>query len=230
MARSANCRVPLDMRTKRRLWSESGGYCQNPTCANYLFPDDTDIDFAEMAHVIPASVGGPRDVHIAQVGTKERAGHGNIAVLCANCHTIVDKAPESYSADLLYSWKQRHIERLRIALGTPLFRTRASARSYIDPLLEANRLIHRTYVPDSDVYREGDPTLWQRHVRSNVIPNNREVLRILQNNRGLLRVDEAETLALFDLHVQQLESRHIFGDWSAGTQRFPSKMASILRD
>ncbi len=50
-------RLRLSTETKRRLWAESGGYCQRPECPNYLFSDESGVDFAEMAHIVAATTG-----------------------------------------------------------------------------------------------------------------------------------------------------------------------------
>jgi hypothetical protein len=227
---SQTARVTLTVFAKRQLWSESGGYCQNPGCAEYLFADGVDMDFAEMAHVIPASPDGPRDVPLDQTTLSERAHPSNIIVLCANCHTIVDKAPAQYPAEMLLAWKKRRFEQLRTAVGTPRFDSRFAARSHIEPLLAANRAVHSHYGPSGDPYVEGNPPLWRRHARSTVVPNNREILRILNANQHLLTDGEKQTVALYTLHVEEFESRHVLGDWSTGTQIFPPAMAHILTD
>ena len=117
-------RVALSNEDERRLWSESGGYCQNRACGRYLFADGSAVDFAEMAHIIPASTGGPRDVPAEEFPASERAQHDNIVVLCATCHTIVDKDPASYPARLMREWKEPHRDALERAFGTPTYSSR----------------------------------------------------------------------------------------------------------
>ena len=224
------CRVGLSAYAKRRLWSESGGYCENPACRNYLFVDEAETDFAEMAHVIPASPGGPRDVPVDEVSLAARADHENIVVLCANCHTVVDKTPDAYPAEMLREWKKRHIVLFRTMFGTPQFELRPEARRHIEPLMEANHTGPSQYGPTGDPFITGNPRLWQVHALSTIIPNNREIQRILKANRHLMTSAEKQAAALFDLHVEQFERRHVLGDWSTGTQRFPSAMQTMFAD
>jgi hypothetical protein len=226
--RSLSCRVRLSEHAKRQLWSESAGYCQNPACRNYLFAEEADVDFAEMAHVIPASPGGPRDLPINEVSLQARASPENIVVLCANCHTVVDKAPGLYAAEVMLEWKRRHIELLRTMFGTPQFDSRAEARRYIEPLMDANHAVHVQYGPTGDPYVMGNPELWQKHALTTIIPNNREIQRVLNANRHLLTDAEKQTVALFNLHIEQFERRHVLGDWTAGTERFPDAMQTVL--
>ncbi|MFJ7041877.1 HNH endonuclease [Streptomyces sp. NPDC101112] len=93
-----SCRVNPDANSRCRPWGDSGGYCGNPKCRTYLFPNDLDVDFAELAHIIPASPAGPRGVPLSDVPAEARAHHRNLILLCANCHTTIDKAPDPYPA------------------------------------------------------------------------------------------------------------------------------------
>ncbi|WP_369134240.1 HNH endonuclease signature motif containing protein [Modestobacter sp. I12A-02662] len=224
-------RLALSTETKRRLWSESGGYCQNPQCTTkQLFAAGTDIDFAEMAHIIPASTGGPRDESAPDMTPQQRAHHSNVAVLCANCHTIVDKDPASYPADLVRGWKERHARALEVALGAPEFATRAEARDYVAPKLDENRMIFTHYGPLREAVTEEGAAQWRRHVVATVIPNNANVQLALKRNRALLTPDEQATADLFSLHVFEFEARHLLDDFTAGSTRFPVAMDTILKD
>jgi hypothetical protein len=223
-----NCRVSPDVHSRRRLWGDSGGYCGNPACRDYLFPENLDVDFGELAHVIPASPGGPRGVPFDEVSREDRAHHSNLVLLCASCHTIVDKAPLSYPTEVLSGWKQSRIEEIRVAVATPTFNTRAEARLHLQGKLDANHAIHARYGPVGDPYRGGNPRLWRRYARATIVPNNRKILQVLEANRRLLTRNEQETLAIYQLHVEQFEARHVLNDFTAGTERFPEAMERIL--
>lgn len=224
------CRVSPSVSSRRRLWGDSGGYCGNPACREYLFPDDLDVDFGELAHVIPASPDGPRGVPFDEVVAEDRAHHSNLILLCANCHTTIDKAPAAYPAEMLHGWKQKRIDEIQIAVSTPTFQTRAEARAHLQGELDTNRAIHTRYGPVGDPYRQGNPALWRRHARATIVPNNRKILRVLEANRHLLTRDEQETLAVYRLHVDQFEGRHVLEDFTTGMERFPEAIERILLD
>ncbi|MFC4859204.1 hypothetical protein [Actinophytocola glycyrrhizae] len=224
------CRVNPSVSSRRRLWGDSGGYCGNPACREYLFPDDLDVDFGELAHVIPASPDGPRGVPLDEVVAEDRAHHSNLVLLCANCHTTIDKAPAAYPVEMLHGWKQKRIDEIQIAVSTPTFQTRAEARAHLQGELETNRAIHTRYGPVGDPYRHGNPALWRRHARATIVPNNRKILRVLEANRHLLTRDEQEILAVYRLHVDQFEGRHVLEDFTTGTERFPEAIERILLD
>jgi hypothetical protein len=195
-----------------------------------LFPDDLDVDFGELAHVIAASPGGPRDVPLADVSLEDRAHHSNIILLCANCHTVIDKAPAAYPSEMLRQWKLKRLEEIRAAVSTPKFASRAEARAYIERELDTNRAIHAKYGPVGDPYTGGNPVLWLRYARATIVPNNRKILSLLDANRHLLTRNETATLAQYRLHVQQFEDRHVLGDFSTGTERFPEKIERVFLD
>lgn len=217
-------RLPLSESTKRRLWSECAGYCQNPADGTFLFKEDTDVDFAEMAHIVPATTSGPRDVAGVTLTREERAHHSNIVVLCANCHTIVDKDPDNYPLQVLKQWKARHQETLRAAFGTPVFEDRAQARAYVEPRFAANRAIFRRYGPQDDEFSEERAAQWRRHALKTVVPNNAAIARVIKQNRMLLRPDEREAADEFMIHEAEFAARHVLNDWTAGSQTFPAGM------
>lgn len=222
-------RLALSVPTKRRLWAESGGYCQNPECAIFLFTEE-ETDFAEMAHVIAASEGGPRDKPNIELSDEDRALPANIAVLCANCHTKVDKAPATYTAEMMHIWKENSANDIRALRGTPQFSTRSEARAHIELRLDENRAIFNSYGPSPEHNNDARASQWRRHVVRTIIPNNAQVHRVLKKNRDLLKARERETADLFSIHVTEFAARHILGDWAAGGTRFPDGMTTILED
>jgi hypothetical protein len=221
-------RVNLSQPAKDWLWSESGGYCQNPECRADLhgFVERTHI--GELAHIIPASTEGPRAGEGPALTEDERALPENVAVLCPTCHTMIDKAPEEYPADTLRGWKRRSQQARALAHGTPGFATRLEAREFIEGLLGANRAVFDLYGPLDEVFDDARAEQWRRHVKDTIIPNNRTLLRVLQLNRGLLTDAEKTTADVFAVHVQELEERHLEGNWTPGSTMFPNAMESIL--
>jgi hypothetical protein len=227
---SANQRVRLTEHTKRYLRSESAGFCQNPGCRTELFSTADAVDIAEMAHVIPASHGGPRDLARDDMGLEERAAAGNILVLCSNCHTLIDKAPDRYDADLLGSWKREHIDRLAAALSTPVFASRVDARAHIEPLLEQNRMVFNLYGPDREDFSDDRAAQWRYHARRTIVPNNERIIRALDTNRHLLKTGERRVVELLRVHVREFSDRHTLGRWGAMTVRFPAGAAGLFAE
>ncbi|WP_416873611.1 HNH endonuclease [Kitasatospora sp. SC0581] len=184
---------------------------------------------AELAHIIPASTNGPRATEGADLTESERADPTNILVLCPTCHTMIDKGYSQYPAGELRRWKERSRRARAVAFGTPQFTSRAEARAAVEPLLGANRTVFQLYGPLDDVFDDTRADQWGRHVVDTVIPNNRTLLQLLQSNRDLLTDGEKATVDIFAIHMKQLEERHLEGNWTPGSMRFPDAMNVILK-
>lgn len=232
MTDSTTKRLPLTTLAKYLLWSESGGYCQNPQCRVelHLVINGDRRHQAEFAHIIPAQTGGPRDAEDPALTGQERAQPENILVLCPSCHTMIDKAPSAYPAAVLREWKQQSQKARAGAFGTPVFDTRADARAYVEALLDANRAVFDRYGPRSGIFDDDRADQWRRHVASTIIPNNQKLQLLLHINRQLLTAQEKTTFHTWAIHAQEFEERHLKGDWTAGSTRFLSEMATILKD
>jgi hypothetical protein len=63
-----------------------------------------------------------------------------------------------------------------------------------------------------------------------VVPDNSAILRVLNQNRALLRPDEREAADLYGIHVADFEARQVLGEWSAASPTFPSGMDAIFED
>jgi hypothetical protein len=221
-------RVKLSQPAKDWLWSESGGHCQNPECRADLHGFVKRMHIGELAHIIPASMEGPRADEGPELTQGERALPENVVVLCPTCHTVVDKAPEEYPSDVLRAWKRRSQDARVVAHGTPVFASRSEAREFVEELLGANRVVFDLYGPLHEVFDNARAEQWRRHVKEKIIPNNRTLLRVLQVNWRLLTGPEKVTVHMFAVHVQELEERHLEGNWTPGSTRFPNAMESIL--
>lgn len=222
-----------DRHTTLRLFADSGGYCQRPECASRLFVDTgtKNIHFAEMAHIIAASGGGPRaDATVTQA---DKGSYDNLILLCANCHTTIDKAPVDFPDTMIREWKRKHVERLKSLFGAIKYPDRASARKAIEPVLTENRAVFDQYGPHND-YRE-DPEselakVWQRKMRAIILPNNRRILAILDINRCHLSRPESGMLEAFRQHIDDLEAKHIGEGRGDVASRFPVGMTDILTE
>ena len=221
-----------DVHTQRRLFAASAGYCQNPACANELFVDTGGKSFhiAEMAHVFAANVGGPR--FNPQLSEAERGAFENLLVLCANCHTMVDKAPDTFSDSTMLGWKREHSNKILGLFGATRLGNRAAAREVVEPLLAQNRAIFDSYGPHIEAAlnpESGTAEQWKRKMLTRILPTNRRVLAVLDANRHLLHNIERATVEKFRQHIDDLEAFHIEGS-REDASRFPIELSSILEN
>lgn len=216
--------------TKLRLFSESGGYCQNPSCRSSLFVDTGSdaIHIAEIAHVISAENGGPRAVEA--MTPEARAAYDNLLLLCPTCHTIIDKAEASFPDSLIRSWKEDHRNKIADLFGVRIYETRAAVRAAIEPSLRENRTIFENYGPMTMDRFNPESTLpaqWLRKIRDNILPNNRKILAICDANARHLANEEASVLDLFRQHVNDFEAKHVAGVEESGMQ-FPERASDLF--
>jgi hypothetical protein len=219
-----------DAHTQRRLFAASAGYCQNPSCANELFVDAAGESFhiAEMAHVFAANDDGPRAK--PELSKEERGAFENLVVFCANCHTMVDKAPDAFPDSMILQWKREHANKLQGLFGAVRFDNRTVARQVVEPLLAQNLAIFQQYGPHIEAARNpesGAAERWKRKMLTRILPNNRRVLAILDTNRHLLGDGEKLTLERFRQHIDDLEAFHIEGN-RQDASRFPDDLSKIL--
>ena len=223
-------RVALGQGVKLRLFSDAAGFCQNPACLRALFPEEANHShMAEIVHIVAASDRRPRAD--ANVGTEYRGSYNNLLVLCPACHTMVDKAPQMYPCGQLKQWKRGHAAKVMKAFGLDCYGNREDARRAIEPLMKENFFIFEKYGPNNE--RRLDPEseiarVWKRKVLSKILPNNRKILMILDENRALLSAQECTVLEEFRQHVEEIEERHLGDASTVGFQRFPLRMQAIL--
>ncbi len=219
-----------DRNTTLRLFADSGGYCQRPECASRLFVDTgtKNVHIAEMAHIIAASDDGPRAD--AKASAAEKGSYDNLILLCANCHTSIDKAPEDFPDAIIKGWKRKHVQRIASLFGAVAYADRAAAREAIEPALSENRAVFDLLNPDND-YRDNPESdaarVWQRKMQAIILPNNRRILAVVDANAHHLNAAERKTLEAFRQHIDDLEAKHI-GQGDDVASRFPEGMDDIL--
>lgn len=97
-------------KTLKILYALSGHQCAFPDCGVPITepgtPESGPLVVGEICHIYAVSEQGPRGKSGLQ--EKELNAPENLIILCPNHHRLVDGQPETYTADLLKSWKQAH--------------------------------------------------------------------------------------------------------------------------
>jgi len=220
--------------TKLRLFSEAAGHCQRPDCLLPLFPAEMggDMHIAEMAHVIPHGVIGPRHQERPD-GDFEAGSSENLVLLCPTCHTIVDKDPASYSRSTLLSWKQNHLAALARHQGICPYAERRQVRGAIGSAMAENKAVWSEIAPNNGSQFAYDPEsgvarTWEQRMRNVILPNHFRIESIIKANLDHLTEAEREVFAKYQEHVRGLIERHICGI-SGGAIRYPTAMDGILK-
>lgn len=224
-------RVSPTTTTKLRLFADSGGYCANPECLTEIFHEFVDevIHIGEIAHVISAGGQGPRSDNAL---TPEQKGqYENLILLCPTCHTIIDKAEQQYPVETILEWKRHHKEKVKKAFGVRSYNSREEVRSVLEPLFLENSVMFQEYGPLTDERFNPESTLpeqWLRKIRSKVIPNNRKVVGLCEENSNFLTQEEKVLFEKFRQHVDDFEAKHLAGAEENGRQ-FPNGFDSVFK-
>lgn len=193
--------------------------------------ENKSVRLAEVAHIVAASVDGPRADESA---TEEvLTSIDNLAVLCPTCHAIVDGAPEHYPTELLRDWKSNHEARVLNALATPRYDDRRELAAVVRAILTENRLIWELYGPES-IHAEGIVSdvsaVWSRQVLETIVPNNSRLIRLLTENDHLVGEAERKALARLRLHNDAMTERHVNGVVNHAAPRFPLELDDLFKE
>jgi hypothetical protein len=228
----SNGRANPNKQVTLRLFADAAGYCQRPGCRKRLFSEEDGEDYhlAEMAHIFAASDDGPRAR--SSLSREDRAKYENLILLCPNCHTEIDKAPNTFPDLLVLEWKKKHKEIIKNSLGIAQLESREQINAFITPLLNCNKKIFETLGPDNDYHHNPEAeeaNSWKRKILTQIIPNNQKILLTIDANIHLAKADELDTIESFRQHVDDLIQRHL-GENTSIASRFPIKMNNIFKD
>jgi hypothetical protein len=100
--------MSISERDVKVLWGRAAGrctICKIPVTADKQTVTDA-YPFGEAAHIVAEKAGGPR----GDDGLPDYARNNylNLMLLCPNCHTKIDKAPEDFSVKRLLQLKSEH--------------------------------------------------------------------------------------------------------------------------
>lgn len=214
-----------------RLVAAAGGHCERPLCQTgflwHELADGSAVRLGEVAHIVAASAEGPRGD--AQADDDDLVAYTNLMLLCPTCHTIVDGAPDEYTADILRGWKIEHESRVTGILGVARYESRDQARQHLVRLLEENRVVWERYGPESpEAWRPETAVTWSTEVKDVILPNSTRIERLLEVNAHLLRPDEERTAAEFSAHSRALAQRHLAGVVNPAASRFPAALNTVF--
>ena len=109
-----NVRISIPDKVRAQLWVAAGGRCEFNCCNKRLDRNvltRQDLFLGQHAHIIGDSPNGPR----GNEALSKKLAHdpANLMLLCAPCHTTIDRLAGDYDADLLHRMKQRHEDRIQ---------------------------------------------------------------------------------------------------------------------
>ncbi len=108
-------------KTRKLLWGRSGNRCALCKCDLVMDGSTTDDQsvVGDECHIIAKSPNGPR-YQSAYKNTID--DYSNLILLCKTHHKLIDDQSQIYTADKLWSMKERHEEWVRDTLGVAVNR------------------------------------------------------------------------------------------------------------
>jgi len=111
--------VAVPVSEQRKLLQRSGGVCALPRCRRALTTDPdpagATVSIGQIAHIVGDSVEGPRGD--SALSPQERNECGNLILLCAHHHALVDAQPNVWTVPRLLAMKQTHERWVQQQLG-----------------------------------------------------------------------------------------------------------------
>lgn len=104
---------------KLLVWIRAGGHCE--LCGRDITQDPrlraSFHRWGEVAHVLPASVQGPRapESYTETDAKAHTDSPDNLVLACPNCHTLIDEDPELHVTSVLMARHLAHVQRVRWA-------------------------------------------------------------------------------------------------------------------
>lgn len=112
--------MTFSQRTLKTLWGRAAGRCSMANCRIQLAMDISETDdpalVGENCHIVAREDDGPRGD--ASFPVDRRDLYGNLILLCATHHTLIDKAPSTFTVEELHQIKTDHEEWVVGQLGT----------------------------------------------------------------------------------------------------------------
>jgi len=98
--------------------------CSNPDCRINTIGPSSDptksINIAEAAHIYGARAGSKR--FNSKMNDSSRGEITNGIWLCRNCHKLIDTDEQTFTANVLFSWREKHEEFVSSTLGNNIER------------------------------------------------------------------------------------------------------------
>jgi len=206
--------VSITNKSIKLLWSNAAGICSFSGCSEKLTvgeaADVAPYTLGEMAHIKGNKVGSNR--YDESQPPIERDSYENLILLCPTHHTIIDKVENEadYTVEYLHEMKVEHETYISNRLGEEKFKNIEELKDKLFIYMTENHQAWEQYGPLSENARRNPNNdqvfaLWTSSRLSTIVPNNREIAKLLQENRNLFSRREQIIVSKFITHVESYE-------------------------
>ena len=229
--------MSIKEKTIKILWSNAAGVCSFKSCDKKLTTDGAEgipaYTIGEMAHIKGNRPGSNR--HDPTQSQDDRDDYKNLILLCPTHHTEIDK-PENeklYSIEVLYEMKKEHENFISNRLNTMVIDSLEDLKDHISIYLSENHQAWEHYGPLSENARkfpndESIYALWITERLSTIVPNNRTIEKLLQDNRYFIPRKNQNLVSKFIQHVESYEKWVNDEITYHAIQKFPEDFESFI--
>ncbi|CAC9960454.1 hypothetical protein [uncultured Gammaproteobacteria bacterium] len=206
--------MSITSKSIKLLWSNAAGICSFTGCSEKLTvgeaADVAPYTLGEMAHIKGNKAGSNR--YDESQPAVERDSYENLILLCPTHHTIIDKVENEadYPVVYLHEMKVEHEAFISNRLGEDKFENIEKLKDQLFIYMTENHQAWEQYGPLSENARRNPNNdqvfaLWTSSRLSTIVPNNREIAKLLQENRNLFSRREQIIVSKFITHVESYE-------------------------
>ncbi|NES91269.1 hypothetical protein [Okeania sp. SIO2B9] len=230
-------RESISTNTKRKLWSQCGGFCQNPSCHKYLFSDigDESVSIANAAHIIGAGNTGHRSEH-ALADSIQKNGTSNLIMLCLDCHKMIDELEDKYSVEKICEWKEQHSSKIQALFKTLVTTDENEILREVNDLLEENRSIFEEYGPFSEQATKGNSgdvkKVWKKRCLDTILPNNQKIIDLIEGNKRNFKYpwELYRQMLRYKIHADSFKENCLFEEKVNDYKLFPREFDHFVKN
>ena len=195
------------------LWANAAGRCAFPDCGKRLTgsTNGNHYTLGEMAHIKGDKPDANR--HDPSFLEPDLSAYPNLVLMCRNHHRLIDtpENEELYSVDMLHQFKGALESFIENRLRAAVFSNKYEVAKHAMPILQENHAVFTQYGPLSEMARrnpesEANHALWQEERLCTLVPNNLNVLSLLEENIEYFNTQETAVINQFKLHVRSYQS------------------------
>lgn len=229
--------MSISSKSIKLLWSNAAGRCSFRGCNERLTGEQTvgftPYTLGEMAHIQGNRAGSNRyDILQSEI---ERDSYSNLILLCPTHHTLIDKSEneEIYSVEFLHEMKIEHESNISNRLNVQKYSDIEQLKDQVSIYLAENYQAWEQYGPTSGNARkypnnDNIHALWTSERLSTIGPNNRELVKLLNENRNLFSRKEQQIVSKFLTHVESYEKWVNDEIPYQAVLRFPSDFSNLI--
>ena len=229
-------RLAFKQKTIKIVWAASAGRCSFPHCPEKLCtPTDESplYTIGEMAHICGEKPGSNR--HDPNMPEDIRDGPSNIILLCPTHHTLVDKKENEnvFPPDLLRQYKAKHEDHVTNRLDIK-HKTKGQVATAINKLFSENHAAWEQYGPFSEIakknpHSESAYAAWLSERLGTIVPNNRSIVKLIEEGADFFSTDEHKSIASFLQHARSYEAWVDDKNSYESVTRFPKDFEHMIQ-